>query len=121
LQIAKDADTEDALPLLAFALRELYELHGKVSKRLTLADYQRLGSEAALNPLENAVRRAADRVMTESKPSGDDLTALREAFIPAMVRINDQGEYARQPAEWDHLSPRAYPLLQRPGCRVWLQ
>jgi hypothetical protein len=113
-QAARDAETEDALPLLAFALRELWDR--SQSKSLTLAGYKALSDEkAGLTPLENAVRRAADEALAEAKPTDDELMALREAFVPAMVRVNDQGEYVRRPARWDELPAKAQPLL-----RSWL-
>ena len=111
-QAARDAETEDALPLLAFALREL--LDRSSNKSLTLEGYKALGDEkAGLTPLENAVRKAADEVLAEAKPADDELTALREAFVPAMVRVNDQGEYVRRPARLDELPAKSQPLLER--------
>jgi TIR domain len=111
-QAARDAETEDALPLLAFALREL--LDRSVNKSLTLNGYKALGDEnAGLTPLENAVRQAADTVLADAKPAGDELAALREAFVPAMVRVNDEGEYVRRPARWDELPAKSHPLLER--------
>ena len=102
-QAARDAATEDALPLLAFALRELSDRSS--SKLLSLDGYKALGDEkAGLTPLENAVRKAADAVLAEAKPANDELMALREAFVPAMVRDNDQGEYFRRPARLDGAS-----------------
>jgi WD40 repeat protein len=107
-----DAATDDALPLLAFALRELYDRFGK-SKHLTLEAYRALGDAAAqLSPLENAVRRKADEVLAAAKPSAEDLQALREAFVPAMVRVNAEGEYVRRPARVDALSAKARPLIE---------
>ena len=111
-QAAGDAETEDALPLLAFALREL--LDRSSNKSLTLAGYMALGDEkAGFTPLENAVRKAADQVLADAKPADDERTALREAFVPAMVRVNDQGEYVRRPARLDELPAKAQPLLER--------
>ena len=111
-QAARDAATEDALPLLAFALRELWDRSS--NKVLSLDGYKALGDEkAGLTPLENAVRKAADAVLAEAKPADNELTALREAFVPAMVRVNDQGEYARRPARLDELPAKAQPLLER--------
>ena len=111
-QAIHDAETEDALPLLAFALREL--LDQSSNKALTLDGYKSLGDEKArLTPLENAVRQAADRVLAEAKPTDDELTALREAFVPAMVRVNDEGQYVRRPAQWDGLPKKSHPLLER--------
>ncbi len=108
-----DAATDDALPLLAFALRELYDRFGK-NRHLTLEAYEALGDDAAqLSPLENAVRRKADEVLAAAKPTLEDLQALREAFVPAMVRVNTEGEYVRRPASFDTLSSKAKPLLER--------
>jgi WD40 repeat protein len=108
-----DARTEDALPLLAFALRELYDRFAN-SGRLTAEAYRALGdAQAQLSPLENAVRRKADEVLAAARPAPEDLDALREAFIPAMVRVNPEGEYVRRPAPIESLSPRALPLIER--------
>ncbi len=108
-----DCRTEDALPLLAFALRELYERFGK-SRRFNLADYQSFGDVAAgLTPLENSVRRAADGVLAALQPTDRQLRALQEAFVPAMVRVNTQGDFVRRPASWNDLPPDAWPVLER--------
>jgi WD40 repeat protein len=109
----QDAATDDALPLLAFALRELYDRFGK-NKHLTLQAYQALGDDAGeLSPLENAVRRKADEVLAAAKPEAEELQALREAFVPAMVRINSEGEYVRRPARLDQLPVKAQSLIER--------
>jgi WD40 repeat protein len=109
----KDAATDDALPLLAFALRELYDRFGQ-KKHLTLEAYLAMGDRAGqLSPLENAVRRKADEVLAAAKPAAEDLQALREAFVPAMVRINAEGEYVRRPARLDLLPVKALPLIER--------
>jgi WD40 repeat protein len=109
-QAAADAETEDALPLLAFALRELYERLGG-DRHLSLEDYQALGdAKNDLSPLENAVRRCAEEVLAEIQPSEQQKGALRDAFVPAMVRF-EQGNYVRRPARWDAMPPAAQPLL----------
>ena len=107
-----DAQTPDALPLLALTLRELYERSG-VSRTLTLASYKGLGDEAAgLSPIENAVRRAADEALAGVDPSAEELESLRLAFIPALVRVDEKGEYVRRPAAWEQLPPPAHRLLE---------
>jgi len=109
---AADAETEDALPLLAFALRELVDRFGS-SRRLSLDAYRALGDAAAgLSPLDNAVRRAAEQVLTSRQSDAETLRALRDAFVPALVRVNERGEYARRPARWLELPPAAWPLLE---------
>ncbi|QIO48709.1 TIR domain-containing protein (plasmid) [Rhizobium leguminosarum bv. trifolii] len=111
-QAARDAATEDALPLLAFALRDLWDR--SPNKELSLDSYQSLGdAKAGLSPLENAVREAAEAVLAEARPADDELSALRDAFVPAMVRVNDQGEYVRRPARLDGLPAKAQPLLDK--------
>jgi len=110
-QAAAHAETEDALPLLAFALRRLNERFGG-DGHLSLADYQAMGdAQADLSPLENAVRDSADEVLGK-QPSKEQKKALRDAFVPAMVRF-EQGNYVRRPARWDALPPEALPLLER--------
>ncbi len=106
-----DAATADALPLLAFALRELYERFG-ADGDLTLDEYRRLGSDT-LNPLENAVQHKASEAIQPERLGAEELQALRDAFIPHMVRVNDAGDYVRQPARWDELPTRAQPLLDQ--------
>ncbi|MBY5904169.1 TIR domain-containing protein [Rhizobium leguminosarum] len=112
-QATRDAETDDALPLLAFALRELYDRFGEDS-RLTLSEYEALGDRnGGETPLEAAVRRAADDVLVATSPTSDQLNALRHAFVPAMVRLNDQNVFVRRPAKWDDLPYLARPLLER--------
>jgi hypothetical protein len=107
----RDANTEDALPLLAFALREICERKG-ADRLLSLTDYETLADGAEqLSPLENAVRRAADGVLAICQPTTEELQALRDAFVPSMVCINDQKDYSRRPARWNSLPPLAWPLL----------
>lgn len=112
-QASRDAETEDALPLLAFALRALYDQDSK-HDRLSLSNYKSLGDSAAgLTPLENAVRKAADAVLEELRPTELELDALRDAFVPAMVRVNEKGEFTRRPARWNELPATAFPILER--------
>jgi WD40 repeat protein len=115
-----DMQVEDALPLVAFRLRDLYDrfVHRDGQARaqfdLTLAHYLALGDPAAgLNPLENAVRERADQVLKDLALSEEDLQALREAFVGAMVRVDDEGQYARRPALWNELPIRAQPALEK--------
>ena len=108
-----DASSDDALPLLAFALREIFDRFGQ-DRVLSFADYQALGDERLnLSPLDNAERRAADRVLDLCQPTPQALVALRNAFVPALVRVNDQDDYARRAARWDQLPPLAKPLLEK--------
>jgi len=104
--MAKDTGTRDALPLLAFTLRRLYERYGG-DGRLSVDKYESLGR------LEGAIREEAQRVIMEADPGPEELEALHAAFVPTMVRINAEGGYARRRARFDDLPRRALPLLRR--------
>ena len=97
----RDAGSVYALPLLAFALREIYEADKAKDDKghWTLEDYEVLGDPAAkLNPIENAVRKAAERVMAQAELRGADRGLVRRVFVPRLVRVNDEGRYVRQSA-----------------------
>ena len=104
--IVQDTGTRDALPLLAFTLRRLYERYGD-DGRLSVDEYESLGR------LEGAIREEAQRVIAEADPTSEELEALHAAFVPTMVRINAEGGYARRRARFDDLPRRALPLLRR--------
>jgi WD40 repeat protein len=118
---AADAGSDDALPLLAFTLRELYDRYGsrrqgqaEAERQLLLAHYKELGDPAAdLTPLENSVRKRADDVIAGINPTADELQALREAFVGPLVRVNDKGEYVRHPARLSDLPAKAQPILKQ--------
>ncbi len=104
--MVRDTGTRDALPLLAFTLRRLYERYGQKG-RLTVRDYDALGR------LDVSIQEEANRVLMAAAPSPLDLEALRAAFVPTMVRITAAGDYARRCALVDDLPCRAIPLLRR--------
>jgi WD40 repeat protein len=118
--VLADMKVADALPLLAFTLRELYDQEVSASRQpnagpitLTATRYHLLGNAAdELTPLENAVQLRATKVLDALACTPDDLRALREAFVGHMVRLDDEGLYNRCPADWDALPPRAHPILQ---------
>ena len=110
-RITQDARTTDALPLVAFALRRLYDRFGG-DGRLQLVEYESLRDAAAgLSPLETIVRDTASGVIDEAKPEADELKALREAFVPGLVKVNDEGGFVRQAASWDALPERSHRLV----------
>ena len=98
-RIAQDTQSAEALPLLAFTLRELYERMGRQRHAMSLADYERLGNrELGFNPIESAINRKANDVIEFVQPSAMQLEALKRAFIPNLVRVRDDGSFVRQPA-----------------------
>lgn len=104
--MVSDTGTHDGLPLLAFTLRRLYERYGG-DGRLTMAEYESLGR------LEGAIREESQRVINEANPTAEDLDVLHAAFVPNLVRINSEGNYARRRALFARLPQQALPLLRR--------
>ena len=104
--LVNDAETEDALPLLAFTLRELNERYGQ-DGLLELHEYrERLGG------LQGAVAKAAEDVLAAEQVDEAQEAQLRAAFL-AMVRMTEEGNYARRTAHWDDLPAAAHPLLEK--------
>ncbi|HEX2078483.1 MAG TPA: toll/interleukin-1 receptor domain-containing protein, partial [Longimicrobium sp.] len=118
--MAGDTGTADALPLLAFALRELWERHGG-DGLLEVDEYRN-----DLGGLEGCVARAAEAVLRAHVAetgrgslqegsvhlSGEDEAGLREAFL-LMVRVGEEGRFARRPVHWEQLPGHVRGLLQR--------
>ncbi|MCH4564540.1 TIR domain-containing protein [Halomonas sp. EGI 63088] len=101
-----DTATQDALPLLAFTLRELWEAGGE-DGRLTLAEYRdRLGG------LHGSVARSAEAVLDAAAPSREQWQALRIALFD-LVRLDEEGRYTRQAVHWEALPAMSHPLLER--------
>ena len=104
--LVADAETEDALPLLAFTLRELNERYGK-DGLLEVHEYRdRLGG------LQGAVAKAAEDLLASEYLDEEQEAQLRAAFL-AMVRMTEDGTYARRTAHWDTLPPAVHPLLEQ--------
>jgi WD40 repeat protein len=114
-RMLEDAKGPESLPLLAFALRELYARHGP-DKRLAIRDYEQLGDSATmptrLSPLESVVRRKAEDALRAAAPSPAELAALMEAFVGSLVRVNEEGVRLRRPAALDDLPAPARPLVE---------
>jgi hypothetical protein len=110
-RIADDVKSPDALPLLAFALREFYERFGQ-ERRLSIIDYDRLGdANSSLSPIETAVHRKADEILGALQPNPAELDALKEAFVAHLVRVREDGAFVRQPANLAELPPSARRLI----------
>ena len=112
LKLIKDAGQPDSLPLLAFILRRLYDRHfgsPQADRQTTfgLRDYDQLGG------LAGAVQNAADRILKDPNITEDTISQLRRAFIPGLVRANDEGSYSRRRAFLDELPPGSLSLLEK--------
>ena len=65
-----------------------------------LAEYEALGDpQRGLNPIQNSVRLVADQAIGGLRPTERELAALRDAFVPHLVRIRlEDGKRVRQAA-----------------------
>ncbi len=104
--IERDTKGANALPLLAYTLRQLYERRSE-QNRLELDHYVEIGG------LAEAVRIKADDVIEDARPGEAELNSLRTAFIPWMVGLNAEGRFVRRRANRADLPPAALPLLDR--------
>jgi hypothetical protein len=111
-RIVRDVESAEALPLLAHMLALLYQRGGD-DKKLAIAEYDALGDPVrGLNPIQNSVRLAADEAIARVKPSERELAALRDAFVPHLVRVRiDDGKRVRQPARRSELPQEALRLI----------
>ena len=100
-----DARTDDALPLLAFTLREMYE-RCRDQARFTLKVYR-----DDLGGIKGAVARVVERIKAEGAWTPEVGQALRRAFLK-LVRVNDEGQFTRQPCRWADLPDQAAPVLE---------
>jgi len=102
-----DTATDDALPLLAFALREMTDRFGDGVRRgepLTIDQYSR-----QLGGLQGALARSAESLCDNA---AGEIDALRQALLK-LVRVDAEGRYVRQPRAWRELPPEVHPLLER--------
>jgi WD40 repeat protein len=104
-RLVADTCTGDALPLLAFTLRELWERHGR-NGDLTLLEYESLGG------LEGSVQRAADGLLAAWPLGSDEKEMLRQAFLQ-LCRINEEGQLTRVVANWEAMPIASRDMLQR--------
>jgi WD40 repeat protein len=104
--IVADAATDDALPLLAFALRELWEARG-AEGGLTIERYRN-----GLGGLQGSVAKAADALYPKTFTTREEERDVRFAFL-SMVRVDVGGAYVRKPTRWSALPQSAHGLLER--------
>lgn len=111
--IAKDAERPDAMPLVAFALKVLYERTGE-NKLFSLETYKSLApKDDGDTPLDNVVRLAIEKVLPSEKRSDEDDRMLRELFVSFLVRVDKDEKFASQPAVYEELPPEMQPLVDQ--------
>ena len=105
-QLVADTATGDALPLLAFTLSELWRERPPAGG-LTLKQYLDFGR------LEGAVQKKADEVFDTCAPTEEETAALRGAFIDHLVRLDVEGQAAKQPARRSDLPQMSQRLVEK--------
>lgn len=103
--ILSQANTDDALPLLSFSLRELYEGYAQDGE-ITLEEFT-----VELGGLNGSVARVAGALLSSRPLSPEDEEHLRRAFL-SMVRVDGQGHFTRCAVRWSALPARVHPLLE---------
>jgi formylglycine-generating enzyme required for sulfatase activity len=103
-RLVRDTPSGDALPLLAFTLRELRD--GRADGAgITLKQYDDFGG------LAGAVKRKADEVLSTSGARAEEIEALERAFIDHLVRLTSDGQAAKQPARLQALPATSRRLV----------
>jgi WD40 repeat protein len=105
-RMRRDVGTPDALPLLAYTLRQLYDRYGSFG-RLTLENYDGIGG------LEGSIRNEAEAVVKLARLSVEERDALRAAFVPTMVRATESGQVIRQRAFREQIPRRAAGMIDK--------
>jgi hypothetical protein len=101
VQALLDEAEQDALPLLAFTLRELQErCAGSGVLKIEVLRKE-------LGGLKGAVARVAGDLLRSERLGAAEEDQLRKSFLK-MVRLTEDGRYARQPARRDD-----HPLLEK--------
>jgi WD40 repeat protein len=97
--IVQNVESREALPLLAYTLYLLYQ-RSLQNHTLSINQYLALSDPVrGLNPIQNSVRLVADDSVKRFKPDQKELDALRDAFIPYLVRVRlDDKKRVRQQA-----------------------
>lgn len=102
--LLRDTGTADALPLLAFTLRLLWDRHHG-SGRIAAENYEAIGR------LQGAVAAEAERVLDVALRLGTE-SELREALV-SLARITEDGSsFVRQAVRWDELPTTVHPMLR---------
>ena len=102
--ILADTETADALPLLAFTMRELEDRYA-ADRLIQIEEYR-----DKLGGLQGAVAKAADELVHGL--TTDQEAMLRRAFL-RLARITDTGSFTKAPVRWDALPEAIHPILER--------
>ena len=99
------AETADALPFLAFVLREMYDLLVKEDRTVfTAADYERVGR------IDGAIIRRAQAAEASLLPGSEPVL---ERLLPRFVALSDERLPAARPVPRDLLTTAEQPIVER--------
>jgi hypothetical protein len=111
--LLQDAAGQDALALLAFTLRQLYDEY-QANNELSLERYEKLGRLKGV--IETTVKQAVAEGVAKGELPKDEkaqLALIHLAFIPHMARVNPVGQFVRRIATRTEIPPKARPLVDR--------
>ncbi len=99
------AESADALPFLAFVLREMYDLLVKEDRTVfTAADYERVGR------IDGAIIRRAQAAEASLLPGSEPVL---ERLLPRFVALSDERLPAARPVPRDLLTAAEQPIIER--------
>ena len=102
--LLRDTGKADALPLLAFTLRVLWDRHHQ-QHRFALRDYEVMGG------LQGAIAQEAERVLERTLQLGTE-SDLRRALVRLARISDDDASFARQPVRWEEMPASVLPMLR---------
>jgi WD40 repeat protein len=107
-EMVADTRTNDALPLLAFALRAMYDR--TTNPRL----FTHVLYREKLDGIQGVVAVVVGQIKDEVSlaPGSSAEADFRRAFLK-LVRLDPDGNYVRKPTHWDVLPEAARPILQK--------
>ncbi|MEA3276220.1 MAG: TIR domain-containing protein, partial [Pseudomonadota bacterium] len=106
-RMCRDTRTRDALPLLAYTLRRMWDNEAfRVDGRFELAEYLEIGG------LEGSIVKAADEALAGVRDDPKRLPAVHAAFVPAMVRVTAEDAPVRRRARRAELPEGAWQALK---------
>ena len=116
--LMEDAPDRDSLPLLAFALQQLWDRFAD-SGSIKDTDYAEMGKlsgiigDAAERALCGIEPEQRDTAMPTGGAKAHQITAGRGAFVPALADINEDGAAIRRVADWGGFDEPAQEMLER--------
>ena len=105
-RMVQDTSGADALPLLAYTLRELNAKYGD-DKLLTVPEYEDLGG------VKGAIEQKLREALSDPKPTDQELAAFRRCFVRHLVRVDETQSKAS--ATCAGLSARELAQRRLPG------